>query len=142
MKKDVYEFIISELRKYKFSKASLNVLDNDDNLGVSAQRLSQVPPSVTNKFSSTTENQAFNRDSYFELTNDTRRVENWLNSLHDEERFMLENFYIHNRTYNTIINNWKMYYSRHFWKKRRVSALDKIYVLVELESQKKRKSSS
>lgn len=131
MKKDVYEFIINELKAYKMNKATLETIKNECLLGISAQQISDMPRNVTNKFSSMTENQAFNMQAYNELEKDIKRVEIWLNCLHDEERHMIEGFYIHDRTYNTIIQQWKTFYSKEFWKKKKVSGLNKIYCLID-----------
>ena len=130
MQKDLYEFIIKELKAYKMNKAVLETLHNETSLGVSAQQLSQVPRSVTNKFSSMTENQAFAQAPDTEIKRDIKRVEIWLECLKDEERYMIENFYVYDRTYNTIIVRWKMEFSREFWKKTRISGLNRIAEII------------
>ena len=60
MQKDLYEFIIKALTDYKMNIVVHSLSKNECMLGISAQHLSEVPRSVTNKFSSMTENQALN----------------------------------------------------------------------------------
>ena len=136
MKKELYEFIINELKAYKMNKSILENIHNECCLGISAQKLSDMPRSVTNKFSSITENQAFNNKAFMELNQDIRRVEIWLYYLNDEERHVIEGLYIHNRSYNTLSNSWKIYYSRDSWSKKKNIALNKIKDLIEMTIQK------
>ena len=131
MQKELYEFIIKELKAYKMNKAVLETLQNETGLGVSAQQLSQVPRSVTNKFSSMTENQAFGQAPDIEIRRDMKRVEIWLELISDEERYMVNNFYIEGRTYKTIIQNWHADFTVRYWRRKRIQALGKICESIE-----------
>jgi hypothetical protein len=131
MQKDLYEFIIKELKAYKMNKAVLETLHNETSLGVSAQQLSEVPRSVTNKFSSMTENQAFGQTPDMEIRRDMKRVEIWLELISDEERYMISNFYIEGRTYKTIISNWRAEYTVRYWRRKRIQALQKVCESIE-----------
>ena len=138
MQKQLYEFIIKELKAYKMNKAVIETLHNECMIGISAQQLSEVPRSITNKFSSMTENQAFGQTPDMELRRDIKRVDIWLECLCDEERYMVENFYIHGRTYNTIINNFRIDHSIDFWRKKRISGLNNICDIINNTVNRKR----
>lgn len=126
MQKDLYEFIIKSLNDYKMNIVVHALSKNDCMLGISAQHLSEVPRSVTNKFSSMTENQALNPTPIDALKNEIDMVDKWLYLLDDEEKYMIENFYIYSRKYNTIIHNWRTEYHINYWKKKRIDGLNKI----------------
>ena len=91
MQKDLYEFIVCELKAYKMNKAVYESLLIENEIVISAQVISDMPRSVTNKFSSITENQALNHPPSHRLKLEIMRVENWLKALHDEEKYMIEN---------------------------------------------------
>lgn len=128
--KALIEFIVKELKEYKLNKATYELILNENGIAITAQTLSEVPRSVTNKFSSMTENQAFNNKDASELFKDFKRVDIWLNTLDDEERFAVENFYIKNRGYNIISHLWSketgVIYTNKYWKRKNKKALCKI----------------
>lgn len=128
--KTIEEVVIQELTEYKLNKATYELMQNDSGISISAQVIPEVPRSVTNKFTSATENQAFNRKDSDELERDIKRVDIWLTYLEDEEEFAIRNFYIHNKSYNTISFRWHrqggLIYSSIFWKRKRKEALHKI----------------
>jgi ArpU family phage transcriptional regulator len=130
LKKDIFGFIVAELEAYKRNRAVYKALLIENNISIPAQVLSDMPRSQTNKFNSSTENQALSNRLY-QLEREISRVENWMTSLNPEEKFVIEKFYMDNQTYPTISNNWRhrggLIYSESFWKNRRRQALCKIY---------------
>lgn len=137
MRKDMYEFIVDELKAYKMNVAVYESLLIENEICVSAQVISDMPRSSTNKFSSVTENMALNHLPSHKLRLEIMRVENWLRALHDDERYMIESFYINNKTYNTIINGWRIDQSIDFWKRKRISAINKIYNIEKISMEKR-----
>jgi hypothetical protein len=137
MQKDLYEFIVCELKAYKMNKAVYESLLIENEIVISAQVISDMPRSNTNKFSSITENQALNHPPSHVLKLEIMRVENWLKALHDDERYMIESFYINNKTYNSIISGWRVEQSIEFWKRKRISAINKIFEIEKCSIEKR-----
>ena len=135
--RDRYEFIVDELKGYKMNVAVYESLLIENEICISTQVISDMPRSVTNKFSSVTENMALNHPPSHKLRLEIMRVENWLKALHDDERYMIESFYIHNKTYNSIIAGWRIDQSIDFWKRKRISAINKIYNIEKISMEKR-----
>jgi ArpU family phage transcriptional regulator len=129
MRKDAIIYVEGELKAYKRNKSIYQGMLLENNISISAQFLSDMPKSVTNKFSSMTENQALSNRLY-ELEKDIRRVDSWIEHLLDEERFVVNNHYMENRSYNVIAHRWNTLgnplYSAEYWKIKRKKALHSI----------------
>lgn len=129
----IIDYIICELKAYKRNNAIYQSIVNDC-VGLSACVISDIPRTVTNKFSSTTENNALYNKDAVSLEREIKRIDIWLNCLDDEERFVVENIYINNRSYNTVIGRWhkehNIIYSERRWKNKRRSAIKKIYEIL------------
>jgi hypothetical protein len=127
--KELINYIILEISSYKLYKALLEQTRLED-VGVDAQKYYETPRSITNRFFSVTENLALYKRDEMSLIRSIKQVDNWLQMLDDDERHVTYNFYVNNRTYNTIANIWnsehKVYYSLGHWKKKRKAAINKI----------------
>ncbi len=135
MNRDVADYVVGELKQFRRNKAILEGLMIENDISIPAQLLSDMPRSITNKFSSATENMALSNRLYG-LDTEVKRFENWLKGITDEQRFVVERFYMDNQTYIAISNNWSvekegMIFSEITWKNRRKSGLRKICEIFE-----------
>lgn len=126
---DIIGYIIGELKAYKRNKAIYQTILLQAP-SIQAQVLSDIPRSVTNKFSSSTENQALFNQDHAQLEKEIKQVEIWLGYLQEEERFVIEQFFMENRSYATISHRWSQkgypIFSGKFWKRKSKIALSKI----------------
>lgn len=129
MTTDLLPFVIQELKDYKTNKEILEQLQLED-VSISAAALSDMPKSITNKFSSVTENMALWKQDEQQVLKSIKRVESWLRLLNYIERFVITGFYIEEYSYLKIIREWKqhddIYYSERFWRHKKKQSLHKI----------------
>jgi ArpU family phage transcriptional regulator len=129
MEKEVISYVETELMAYKKNKSIYSGMALENNISISAQFLSDMPRSVTNRFHSVTENQAL-ANRLYDLEKDIRRVDGWLEHLLEEERFVINNHYMEKRSYNVIAHKWNTLgnpiYSPMYWKTKRKNALHSI----------------
>jgi ArpU family phage transcriptional regulator len=122
----IIEFVEKELAGYRKNKSIYESIKNENNISLSASMISDIPKTITNKFSSMTENQAIiNRLG--DLEKEIRRVDIWINSLQDEEKFVVTNIYLEGKSYHVLANKWNLsgnpYFSVSYWKKKRKYAI-------------------
>lgn len=121
--------VINTLKQYKRLIAIRDSLLNNYEGVLQAQKLTDMPRG------SGTSNQVESKINQFqceikEIEREITRVSIWLNSLNEEERFIIEQIYIEERFVNMASNKWcsmgKEYHSRSYWNDRKRQAINKI----------------
>ncbi len=102
-----------------------------ERIGVQAQVLSGMPHTITNKFSSVVEVQAFNRSELKELKKDICRIKNCLSILkQDILLFSVTELIINGNSLQYTINKYKEitgdYYSKGYFKYNKNKALNEM----------------
>lgn len=123
------EEVINTLKEYKRLIAIRDSLINNYDGILQAQKLTDMPrsngvhsqvESVSNKF----------KIEIKEIEKEITRVSIWLNSLNEEERFIVEQTCIEERFINMASNKWcsmgNEYRSTGYWKNRKREAINKI----------------
>jgi hypothetical protein len=121
--------VINTLKEYKRLIAIRDSLLNNYEGVLQAQKLTDMPrsngvhsqvESVANKF----------QVEIREIEKEIIRVSIWLNSLNEEERFIVEQTCIEERFINMASNKWcsmgNEYHSTTYWKDRKRQAINKI----------------
>lgn len=121
--------VINTLKEYKRMVAIRDSMLNNYDVVLQAQKLTDMPrgSGVSNQVESKiNQYQAEIKEIEREIT----RVSIWLNSLNEEERFIIEQIYIEERFINIASNKWcsmgKEYHSRSYWNDRKRQAINKI----------------
>jgi hypothetical protein len=102
-----------------------------EGVGIQAQVLSGMPHTITNKFSSIVEVQAFDRKELKELKKDINRIKNCLSILkQDILLFTITELIINGNTLQYTIKKYKQitgeYYSEGYFKDKRKKALNEM----------------
>jgi hypothetical protein len=123
------EEIVETLKSYKRLIAIRDSLINNYDGVLQAQVLSDMPKG--NSTHSQVESASNKLESEIkELEKEITRVSIWLNSLNEEERFIIEQIYIEERFINMASNKWcsmgREYHSITYWKDRKRQAINKI----------------
>jgi hypothetical protein len=123
----IRRFLENELMNYKRMQGIVKGVDIEG-IGVQAQVLSGMPHTITNKFSSVVEVQAFNRNELKELKKDINRIKNCLSILkQDILLFSVTELIINGHSLPVTIKKYKQitgdYYSEGYFKYNKNKAL-------------------